>query len=121
MKCTAHLRDGSGKPCRKNAKKGMNVCASHGGAAPQTIKAAQLRLLMAADSIAGILVEIAQDSKMPPATRVAAARDILDRAGLKPVEQVEVTTVDSDVVDLEIRRLLRELDKLLQPSGKHGL
>ena len=111
MQCTAHLRDGSGKPCKKNARKGTNVCASHGAGAPQVKAKAQLRLLMAADDMAAVMVEIAFNEKMPPAVRVAAARDVMDRAGLKPVEQVEVTAVDSETVKSEIKRLLKELSK----------
>ena len=108
--CIGHKKDGT--PCGLHSIKGATVCHKHGGGAPQVKAKAQQRLLMAADDMAAVMVAIAFNEKMPPAVRVAAARDVMDRAGLKPVEQVEVTTVDSDVVDLEIRRLLRELDKL---------
>ena len=109
--CTAKSKS-SGDRCRQSSIHGGSVCRYHGGNAGQVKAAAQNRILAAADTTAAVLLAIAHDPKMPPAVRVTACKDLLDRAGLKPVEQVEVTTVDSDVVDLEIRRLLRELDKL---------
>lgn len=110
MQCTAHLRDGSGTQCKKNALKGTNVCGSHGGSAPQVKAKAQQRLLAAADDAAAVLVQIIMDKKSPANVRVQAIKDLLDRAGLKPVEQVEITTLDESVIDREIARLLKDLE-----------
>lgn len=40
--CTGHRSDGS--PCRKDPKHEQKVCGSHGGRAPQAIRAANLRI-----------------------------------------------------------------------------
>ena len=108
MKCTAHLRDGSGKPCRKNAKKGMNVCASHGGAAPQTVRAAKIRLIEAVDPLLAELIRIGLSGK-DERTRVAAINSALDRAGIDEPKRVEITHITEDLLDAEIIRLEAEL------------
>lgn len=87
--CTAHRRNGD--QCRRSAIKGSNVCATHGGSAPQVQRAAQVRLLMAADSVAGELVRIALSSKASDAVKVQAILGVLDRAGISARQQVEVT------------------------------
>ena len=111
MQCQAHLRDGSGKPCRKQAKKGMTVCGSHGGSAPQTVKAAKLRLLEAADPLMAELIRITLYGK-DERTRVQAINSALDRAGVDEPRRLEVTHVSEDVLDAEIARLMEELETL---------
>ena len=116
--CTAHRRNGD--QCRRSAIKGSNVCATHGGSAPQVKRAAQVRLMMAADRVAGLLLQIADDQKVPVQVRLAAMRDILDRAGLVATQQIalaaEVTTqtweqrADAAVVDWG------ELAELMPPT-----
>ena len=44
------------------------------------------------------------------ATRLAAVKDILDRAGMKPVDRTEVTTIES-MSDEEIQRRIDALTK----------
>lgn len=93
-KCTAHRKNGDA--CRNAAIRGATVCRVHGGSAPQVKRAAQVRLMMAADRVAGMLLQIADDQKVPVQVRLAAMRDILDRAGLVATQQIalaaEVTT-----------------------------
>jgi hypothetical protein len=84
--CTATRRDGS--QCTNYAIRAATVCRMHGGSAPQVERAAQVRLLMAAERVAGTLLEIAGDKSIPVAVRLAAVRDVLDRAGLAPAQQV---------------------------------
>jgi hypothetical protein len=92
--CTARRR--SGTQCLNYAIRGAAVCRLHGGSAPQVRKAAQVRLLMAADGLAGLLVRMAYDDKLPPAVRLQAIRDGLDRAGLAPKSSVSVDVEISD-------------------------
>jgi hypothetical protein len=110
MKCTAHKTNGT--PCKANAIKGSNVCRVHGGSAPQVKAKAQQRLLAAADDAAAVLVQIIMDESKPDNVRVTAIKDLLDRAGLKPVEQIEVKPVDESVIDREIARLLKDIESL---------
>ena len=87
---------------------GGKVCASHGGKAPQ-VKAASARRVMEA-LVGPALIEMARIIKDPGAAdhvKLAACRDILDRTGFRPVQQLEVLTIG--VVEAEIARLEAEL------------
>ncbi len=103
--CTATRRDG--EQCTNFARIGMNVCRKHGGSAPQVIRKAQVRLLMASDRLMAQLLLIAEDKSEPTPVRLAAIRDALDRAGLGAKQQIEIeakvetweTRVQAAVVD----------------------
>lgn len=100
--CVAHRRNG--EQCRRHANTGMSVCNSHGGRAPQVKRRAQQRILEASDKAAYALVQMMQDETIPPAVRVSAARDLLDRAGLvsKAELSVEVNVSKWDQIDAAI-------------------
>lgn len=55
-----------------------------------------LRVMFAEDAVKAysVMIEIMNDPLTPPKDRLVAARDLLDRAGYKPVEQIkaDVTT-----------------------------
>ncbi|MCS6563254.1 MULTISPECIES: hypothetical protein [Curtobacterium] len=61
-----------------------------GGAAPQVRRRAQQRILEASDKAAARLVELMQDTKVPYAVQLAAARDLLDRAQLASRQEIEM-------------------------------
>jgi hypothetical protein len=86
--CSARRKNGS--PCRNAPMAGTNVCRMHGGAAPQVRRRAQQRILEASDKAAFRLVEMMQDKSIPPAIQLAAARDLLDRAGIVGKQEFEV-------------------------------
>ncbi len=87
--CTATNRQGN--PCTQPAIKGGNVCRYHGGAAPQTLAAARLRLAALVDPAIGVLAyAIKQKSQNLPAA-LTAAKDAMDRAGLKVSDKLEVS------------------------------
>lgn len=90
--------------------KGTNVCRMHGGSAPQVRAAAKRRLLEAADETAALLVRIIMSEDTDERVRLAAIRDLLDRAGITTPKTVEVVTLDA--IDAEIRRLEQELGLL---------
>lgn len=87
--CTA--RRTNGEPCRRIAVMGAVVCPVHGGSAPQVKAAARVRIERAADRMAKELLGIAADETTPPAVRLAAIRDALDRSGLGAKTAVEVS------------------------------
>lgn len=88
-KCVATVKS-TGQRCQNWPIAGTTVCRFHGGAAPQVREAARRRLLEAADKAAAVLVEMVKDQNLPPAVRLGAVRDLLDRAGLVSKQQVEV-------------------------------
>lgn len=79
----------------------------HGGSAPQVKEAARRRLLQLVFPAIAELTDLLDAA--PPAVKLAAIRDVLDRAGLKPVSQLEVTHITEDALDREIARLEAEL------------
>jgi hypothetical protein len=82
MKCTGHKSNG--EICGAWAIKGGSVCRVHGGSAPQVKDAARMRLLALVDpALAAMARELKRKTKAPNAAAIQAARDILDRAGLK--------------------------------------
>jgi hypothetical protein len=63
----------------------------HGSAAPQTRTKAQRRLQQAADVLVQRLLQFALDGNVADPVALAAIRDALDRAGMKPGVEVDVT------------------------------
>jgi len=102
MKCTAHSKQ-SGAPCKQPAIAGGRVCRYHGGAAPQVKRSAQERLALlvdpAIDQLTKLLKVVGE-----PAVRLRAARDILDRAGLKPKDEIKADVA----LEVVIRSVLDE-------------
>lgn len=86
--CTA--RRTNGQPCSNFAITGANVCRTHGGAAPQVRAKAQVRILMASDLAASKLIEMMQSPKVADNIKLAAAKDLLDRANLAGTQNIEV-------------------------------
>ncbi|WP_104151131.1 HGGxSTG domain-containing protein [Mycobacterium intracellulare] len=84
-RCVAHKKNG--EQCKNAAIKGATVCRYHGGAAPHVKRAARARLENAADLMAKQLLGIALTAE-GEAVKLAAIRDALDRAGLKPPAEV---------------------------------
>jgi hypothetical protein len=90
---------GLGNLTNKNAIKGMTVCYTHGGAAPQVREAARLRLACLVAPALQVGHEILQDKGHPQ--RLAAAKEVLERnrlyaSGVEPPQrgafQPSVTT-----------------------------
>lgn len=89
-RCRAHNREGD--PCGAAPIRGGAVCVAHGGRAPQVKLSAQQRLSGFVEPILNEMYRLAISAESE-AVRVQAAKDLLDRAGLKPPERVEAAVV----------------------------
>lgn len=79
-----------GERCRKFAIAGSTVCKTHGGSTRHIVNKARIRVEMASNKLMGKLIEVAFDDTKPAAVQLDAIKDSLNRAGLKPREQVQV-------------------------------
>jgi hypothetical protein len=117
--CTAHSSQ-SGERCRKSAMHGQKVCATHGGKAPQNIKAAKERIAAMVDPALGQLLKLATKAESE-AVRLGAVRDVLDRAGLSAKQALEVThhqgTPD---LDARIEKLLDQMAERERSGERDG-
>ena len=90
-RCKAHKKNGD--QCKNASVPGATVCRFHGGAAKHVKAAARARLENAADLMAKQLLGIALTAESE-AVKLAAIKDSLDRAGLKPPAEVVVSQVE---------------------------
>ena len=73
--------------------KGQGVCAMHGGKAPAPLAKAQAAIERADMKIRGLAIPIERLLQAESeAVILAAAKDILDRGGLKAAHRIEVDT-----------------------------
>lgn len=66
------------------------MCTSHGARAPQVRRKAQQRILEASDKAAAKLIELMSSPKVADNVKLAAARDLLDRANIVGTQQVAI-------------------------------
>jgi hypothetical protein len=84
-RCKAHKKNG--EQCKNAGVPGATVCRFHGGAAKHVKAAARARLENAADLMAKQLLGIALTAE-GEGVKLAAIKDALDRAGLRPPAEV---------------------------------
>lgn len=108
IRCTAKSKT-TGEQCKQPAKLGGKVCHYHGGAAPQVERANARRIIEAlvGPALARITKLIEVDD-VPSAVQLAASKDMLDRAGHKPVDKSEVLLLTDEAIAAEIARLKAE-------------
>ena len=102
-KCHAH-RKKDGNLCGRDAMKGQRVCRLHGGLSPQALRGARDRINDLVDPSLNELAKIINEPGTPPATKLAAIRDVLDRAGYGAKQQVELqagTTFTLNLPDMK--------------------
>lgn len=87
-RCGAHNR--FGESCKQRPILGGTECVAHGGRSPQVKRAARERLAAMVDPCLTELFRIALHGESE-AVRLAAIKDLLDRAGYKAKDQVETS------------------------------
>ncbi len=113
-KCSA--RRTNGEPCGNYPIRGGTVCTKHGGGAPQVRAKAAERILGAADLAAKRLIEFMSDKNVPASVRLAAARDLLDRAGVGHGRALEVNVSVWDTIMADGGGILYDLDPSNAPT-----
>lgn len=90
------------------------MCHYHGGAAPQVIAAAKLRLACSADAAVKTLVEILTKRRGVPSARVSVAIAVLDRAGLSVRQVMEHVGEGGGPIQAEVIHRLQGARERLQ-------
>jgi hypothetical protein len=96
--CTATSHR-TGERCKRRPILGGNVCPVHGGSAPQVIAAARRRLEALVDPAIDTLADLLEANNESVALQ--AAKDILDRTGHKPSDNIQVSGPEGGPVNLE--------------------
>lgn len=99
QRCTA--KTSSGKPCKRWAIVGGNVCPTHGGSAPQVREAARRRILSTVERNLVTAQAMIDDPKIPAGVRARLLVDMLDRAGLKAADVHALVAADTVAPDLD--------------------
>ena len=126
MQCSARRKNGL--PCTRHAIYGGSVCIVHGGAAPQVKASARERIAeMVAPALAVMSKAMAMKTKQGPLPiAVTAAKDMLDRAGYKATDKIQLTGAgpSGEVVFATPAELIKaELDALherIAPKPENG-
>lgn len=79
----------NGDPCRQYAVRGGNLCPKHGGALPNYRAMAMERLERNAPKAVKTVIEIMNEGE-DGRTRLAAARDVLDRTGVNSPKEMKL-------------------------------
>lgn len=122
IRCTAKVRNGprTGERCGRWSIAGHEVCLSHGGnlqnvkeAANKRIEAARLRLIDNADAAIDTLIDLMENSSAD-GIKLGAAKEVLDRAGIKgPVDfhvEVEHKMSPADSIRNRLASIAKRLD-----------
>lgn len=87
----------NGERCKRWSLRGATQCASHGGRLPSvrehaaaTVEAARLRIIDLSDNAVDVIQDLMLNSAADK-IRLDAARDLLDRAGIKGAVEIDVT------------------------------
>lgn len=94
-RCTAKSKR-SGKLCERYAMKGQRTCMMHGGKTPAALESAKKAMERADLELRGLttkavaVLEALLDTGESEAVVLGAAKDVLDRGGLKAKDRLEV-------------------------------
>ena len=126
QRCSARISDGT-RQCQRWAINGSNVCATHGGRAPQVKRSAKERLAELVEPALKGLHTALKSGEIP--SIVKAAQIVLDRTGFHPSQAIELTGKDGGPIETvntihldrlsmdEKRTLIEILDKAGASEG----
>lgn len=121
VRCTGTVRNGdrAGQRCGRWSIQGHDKCMVHGGnlpnvqqAAQKKVEAAKLRLIEDAELAVDTLFELLQ-GQTADNVKLGAAKEILDRAGVKGAMEIEMKVSHSNPSDDILKKLaiMRERSK----------
>lgn len=129
VRCTAKVKNGprEGERCGRWSIAGATVCIVHGGrlpnvreAAAQRVETAKMRLIADSDKAIDTLFEL-----IAPGTqdnvRLGAAKEILDRAGIKGGADMTVEVNHNVSYAEEIEKRLASIRERLEPSAEEDV
>lgn len=112
IRCTAIKRDGD--RCKRWSLRGTNVCVKHGGQLPTVqehaaavVEAARLRIINMTDQAVDVLQDLMVNAAAEK-IRLDAARDVLDRAGVKGALEIDLTVSQGESAADRARRMLED-------------
>lgn len=120
LRCARIKTDGT--RCQKWAIRGSGlngtsaVCNSHGGQLPRVkavadkiVDAARLQLLSSAPDAIQTIMNLMANSKTPDNVKLAAAKDVLDRIGVKGVQEVQIEITNNVPASEKILKKLESM------------
>lgn len=122
--CSARSKQ-SGQRCKRRPHPGTNVCVFHGAGSPKVKAKAQERLAERLAALAPPAISAMSElvkTKRPPAVRLRAAQDLLDRCGFGAVAKINVggdSTMRENYTEPDFETLPAEdADRLQMLLGK---
>jgi len=117
IRCTARYKS-TGDRCRTEAMEGTSVCYKHGGAAPQVVAKAAVRIQMTAEKAADYMRGVLDDPNIADRDKIIAAKDLLDRAGLGAAQKHLVGVTQLDPVEQLFKDILTTPGGLADPNAE---
>lgn len=127
LRCARIKTDGT--QCKKWAVRGTGlngtqaVCNTHGGQLPRVkavadkiVDAARLQLLSSAPDAIQTIMSLMMNSKTPDNVKLAAAKDVLDRIGVKGIQEVQVEITNTIPASEKILQRLADMRRDSQPE-----
>lgn len=129
VRCTATVRNGDrkGERCGKWSIRGATVCISHGAQLPSVkehaqavVEAARMRLIGLTDDAVDAIEDLVTNPQTQAQVRLNAAKEILDRAGIKGAPDlaitVEHTVSAADVISEKLKGMALRLAPKAEPE-----
>lgn len=105
----------NGERCKRWSLRGAQVCPAHGGRLPNvaehakaTVEAARMRIVDMSDQAVDVLADLMTNATAEK-IRLDAARDVLDRAGVKGAVEIDITVAQTESAADRARAKIEEV------------
>lgn len=129
VRCTRIKSDGT--QCKNRSRRGLGLtktgppglCPRHGGNLPSlkahadaVVQAARYQLVDSAPDALNTIMELLRDNDTPQAVRLAAARDVLDRANIKGSTDINIEVTQNEAPSVKLMKKLEDMRKKEEPT-----